>query len=78
MSTMRVAQVTRPGGPFEIVERPVADPVIPPRRGNPVQRASRTPVPFLRMRSSSEDCGRGVIAGASTLASRPSVCAGTW
>ena len=26
MSTMRVAQVTRPGAPFEIVERPVADP----------------------------------------------------
>jgi D-arabinose 1-dehydrogenase-like Zn-dependent alcohol dehydrogenase len=26
MSTMRVAQVTRPDGPFEIVERPVAEP----------------------------------------------------
>ena len=26
MSTMRVAQVTRPDGPFEIVERPIAEP----------------------------------------------------
>ena len=26
MSTMRVAQVTRPNGPFEIVERPIAEP----------------------------------------------------